>query len=732
MIEIVGATPELVDDVPPVDLKAQLYRYADDLTTLLDQHLHLEKSHSHLIESYQHLDASEATLQSLMLASRDVYLVTDLAGVIVHSNAVATERLACANPDGRQLFDLLPVADRSRLEALLAEGAQGLGSETRLVLNEVGGEASVLHVRVLPALRQLDGEALLHWLMYDESSGNPPLTVESNAALLAFQNAPIGITVTDMDGTILAVNHAVTRITGYTAEELLGRTPRVFSSGIQSKRFYQEFWQALKGDGFWQGSLFNRRKNGDIYSQWLTITVVREGGVTKMVAMLPEESPEPKAATSLNTHYDDLTRLPNRILFLERLSMAVSHALHSGQNLTLMYINLDGMKAINSKFGYKAGDSVLQNVAQCLREESQDQDTVARWGGNEFVVILPSLAGDANICLLARNLIGSLEMPMHLDGEKVRVGCSIGCAQLPADSRDGEALLIHAKAAMYAAKLQGGRRHALYTASDSRMHPTEPFESEALLEVAIAEDQFEVTYQPQFDLSGVSPYLTGVEAQVRWRQAEKSDMPAPTFVFVALRCGAVKPIGSWLLGIAACQVKTWQAAGLLGRQMSMKISSQHLNEPDFIRQVDAALIESGIEASSLNFDIEEQDALSEIESHQNRLWLLRSLGVQLSIANFTGGQGLQRLITPPLSRLKIGPSLVAALNERTDARAVCQAIIGIGNAFGLDVAAVGVEHAEQLDVLRTMGFHGAQGALLGEAMSATDFGHLVEKTASRL
>ena len=707
----VDARPEPADAVPPADLKAQLYRYADDLTTLLDQHLHLEKSHSHLIESYQRLDASEATLQSLILATRDIYLVTDLAGVIVHANAVAAERLASGNPDGRRLFDLLPVTDR----------AQGLGSETRLVLNDLGGEARVMHVRVLPALRQQDGEALLHWLMYDESTGNAPLAAESSAALIAFQNAPIGITVTDMDGTILAVNHAVTRITGYTAEELLGRTPRVFSSGIQSKQFYQEFWQ---------GSLYNRRKNGDIYSQWLTVTVVREGGVAKMVGMLSDESPSLKAAPSLNTHYDELTRLPNRILLLERLSLAISHALHTGQSLTLMYINLDGMKAINSNYGYKAGDSVLQNVAQCLREESQDLDTVARWGGDEFVVILPSLAGDANIGLLARNLIGSLEMPMHLDGEKVRVGCSVGCAQFPADSRDGEALLIHAKAAMYAAKLQGGRRHALYAASDFIMHPDEQLESAALLEVAIAEDQFEVSYQPQFDLSGQSPVLTGVEALVRWRQAEKSDMPAPTFVYVAERDGAIKPVGSWSLGIAARQVKAWQAAGLPELRLSVKISSQYLNEPDFIHHVEAALLESGFEATCLNFDIEEQDALSEIESNQNRLWLLRSLGVQLSIANFTGGLGLQRLIVPPLSRLRIGLSLVAALNERTDAHAVCKAIIGIGHAFALEVAAVGVERAEELEILRTMGFQGAQGGLFGDAMSASDFGHWLENKAS--
>lgn len=715
-----GASPAL--PVPEYQqLQQQLLRYAEDLGALLDQHQDLERSHADLVASNQFMRENQRTLEQLLGASQDIHLATDLEGRILQGNPAARGLFRTGDLSGRKLFDLLPDCWKE-LDAMLAE-AQGPsaadGVEADLMLRR--NEATLVKLRTQVVRVQRDArESLLHWLMRD-SLVDMGSGLDTNLSAMAFLNTAEAIMITDPEGVIVSVNPSFTKITGYSADEVLGRTPRVLNSGTQSRDFYQAFWLDLKEKGSWQGELLNRRKNGELYNQWLNITSARhaDGSIASYISVFSDMTPLQETEKRLNfiAYHDALTGLPNRELFLDRLSRAATQSRRSGDPFTLMFIDLDGFKAVNDRLGHETGDQVLQQAAQRLSESVREADTVARLGGDEFVVILPNLSGTANVSAVAHKLINALSAPMLVGGDTVFIGGSVGCAEFPLDSKNEAVLLRHADEAMYAAKQAGGNTHAFHLRGAA---PTEPSQARQ------TEIQFELFYQPRLDISVEPPRLTGVESLLRWHHEDQEGLPPENFLAAAERDGTLGAIDAWALRAGCEQVKAWQAAGLADLTLSVNVSSALLRSPGFIDQVQAVLGETGLRACHLELQIQARDAFSDVEGDQSRLWLLWSLGVHLAIDGIGDSTrrshcNLLNLKAPPLSRLNIHPSVVSSLREGNESLAVCRSILAIGDAFGLAVTAVGVEKDHELQTLRGLGCASAQGYLLGTPMSREAF-----------
>jgi diguanylate cyclase (GGDEF)-like protein/PAS domain S-box-containing protein len=711
-------------------LAAQLMRYAEDMGALLDQHEALRASHDTLVASYKKLDASQSSLERLIRSTREYYFITNHEGRISYANAAAIELIGQGTLYDRKLSELIPETERvlrSSLSANMRLGADDAFTSSAGFLIAVvdgSGKTRTLHVAVIHDHLPESGGLELHWMMRDES-GAYPSDSQSHLSAMVFHNTAEGIMITDADGTIYAVNPAFTRITGYSEEEAVGQTPRLLSSGMQGHQFYREFWQTLREKGFWQGEIFNKNKLGEVYSEWLTVTAVTDmdGRVGSYVAVFSDLTPSRKAEKRLAfiAYHDTLTGLPNRALFLDRISQSISQARRTGQPLSLMFIDLDGFKAVNDTLGHKFGDVVLQQVAKRLSESIREADTAARFGGDEFVIILPGMSGKRDIDRLANKLLLALASPIPIEGERVIIGGSIGCAQYPSDADDDITLLRHADEAMFAAKRAGGNMYALYKSGLENV-PDQMAELSRRIELALEKNQLELVFQPQFDASVVPPRLTAVEALLRWRDPDMDEISPATFLPVAERIGAMNAIGAWTLRQALLRASDWRRRGLPDLRVCVNVSTGHLRATNFVTQLQEALAESEVPADALDLEISEGDATSDIEGDQQRLTLLWSLGVSIAVDGYGSSSGtLRRLQYPPLARLKISSMLISAREDDMHARALCKAILGIGDALGIEVAAVGIESKEQYERLRQMGCQCLQGYFLARPMTVHEF-----------
>jgi diguanylate cyclase (GGDEF)-like protein/PAS domain S-box-containing protein len=723
------ATPEDDMSAAPISaeaLNAQLLRYAEDLQALLAEHSNLSQSHTHLIESHTRLSQNRSTLEQLIQTSRDVYISTDLMGRIVDANTAA---LALFNIDpliGQLLVDLLPESERTHFETLRQMAAQGgaIDNETVFLPTRPGSTPHALKTRVIMSPSQTDGLPLLHWMMRNENGG-PAVDMENSLSAMVFHNTSEGIMITDANGIILRVNPAFSKITGYSAEESVGNSSRMLSSGLHSAQFYKILWQNISEVGFWQGEVINRRKNGEHYSEWLSITAVSqtEDHSAQYVAVFSDVTPlrHNEKRLAFIAYHDNLTGLPNRAGFLDKLSLEVSQARRSKQPLTLMFIDLDGFKAINDNFGHKHGDYVLEQIANRLSASVRESDIVARLGGDEFVVILPALSNKADISIVAQKLIASVSTPILLDGDPLMVGASIGSAVFPEHATDDSTLLRHADKAMYEAKQAGGNTHIFFH-PEAVSTPPDDDEMATRIKTVLSRGELELFYQPCFDLRHDPPRIVGVEALLRWRHPTLGLLNASAFETVAERSGAISQIGEWVLRTSCNQIKTLQNNGMPELRLSVNLFSRHLREANFVNHIVNALAESGLEANKLELAIFEHDAMSHIEGDKHRLQLLRSLGLRLSITDF-GSQhcNLRRLKSLSLSQLKMAPDRVGEINQQLEAKAYCQAIIGIGAAYEIEVCAMGIETAEQLASLRQLGCHFGQGVFLRKPTSFNEF-----------
>jgi diguanylate cyclase (GGDEF)-like protein/PAS domain S-box-containing protein len=406
-------------------------------------------------------------------------------------------------------------------------------------------------------------------------------------AAVVFDNAQEGIMVTDRDARILAVNQAFCEITGYDVEEVLGGTPARFKSGRHDAEFYRAMWDALTRTGRWQGEVWDRRKDGEVYPKWLSISAVRDasGQTARYVSLFADIThlKESEARLEHLAHFDPLTELPNRLLFNSRLEHALEQARRHGQRVAVLFLDLDRFKTVNDSLGHPAGDELLIAVARRIRGRLREEDTVARLGGDEFVILLERLEDAQTAAVVAQDVLKVLTAPVMLGGgREVFIGGSIGISLYPDDADEATRLVSSADAALYQAKEQGRNTYCFYTEGLTAA-ANEHLALETRLRRALERGEFVLHYQPLVDTRGGRP--VGVEALVRWQPPGEARVPPVKFIPIAEETGLIVPLGEWILRTACAQARAWIDAGLPPLTMAVNLSGRQFQSEDMVALV---------------------------------------------------------------------------------------------------------------------------------------------------
>lgn len=608
---------------------------------------------------------------------------------------------------------------------------------TFVAVNDIEGESAAYLVALAPA-------PLLDGLQYDFINNVSVSTIliillgwalfallrhreELRVAATAF-NVQEGITITDPNGKILKVNQAFTRLTGYKPHEVIGLTPAVLSSGRQDKTFYQTMWQALKKNGSWQGEIWNRRKDGEVYAEWLTITGVydEKGRITHYVGAFLDitQRKEDEEQIRRLAFYDPLTALPNRRLLMERLEHAMATSSRTLRHGAVLFIDLDNFKTLNDTKGHDMGDQLLLEVANRLKQQARESDTVVRLGGDEFVVLYEAL--DTNLEKasldaehLAEAIRDSLNRPYLLEDYEHYSSPSIGIALFIGHQTSIDELLKNADSAMYQAKNAGRNTIRLF---DPQMQKAleARLKMEEDLRFAVAQGQFELFYQPQLDDQGV---LQGAEMLIRWHHPESGLVPPNAFIPIAEESGLIVDIGDWVIEQACRRLGEWSHhAGLSHLTLAANISARQFRQVDFVQKVQHWLNVYQVPPCRLELEITESMVLEDLEEAVEKMHSLRELGVLFAMDDFgTGYSSLASLRRLPLDQIKIDQSFIRDLALAESSPVLTHTIIAMGQALGFRVLAEGVEEKAQCRLLSGQGCHLFQGYYFAKPMPYGEF-----------
>ncbi|MER2555726.1 MAG: EAL domain-containing protein [Thauera sp.] len=520
-----------------------------------------------------------------------------------------------------------------------------------------------------------------------------------------------GVMVTDAHARIVSVNPSFTRMTGYAAAEVTGLNPSVLNSGRQSPAFYARMWDSLLRDGQWEGEVWNRRKSGEVYPQLLHITAIRNGNgqLTHYAALFTDISrlKETEARIRDLAYYDPLTGLPNRRLLEDRLQVELAHAARLRCRLAVMFVDLDRFKRINDSLGHAVGDKLLVEIAARLRSSLREDDTVARMGGDEFLVILNNLSGPDEAATMARRLVAALRRPVSIEGRELIVTTSVGVSVYPDDSRDANTLIKHADVAMYRAKDEGRNSFQLFEPA-MNARSLERLALETALHRALPRDELLLHFQPV--VVAADGGLVAAEALLRWQHPDLGLVSPADFIPLAEDTGLIVPIGEWVLRSACERHRQWREAGGPQLHMMVNISARQFREEGFSAMVGSVLAETGMEPGCLTLELTESMLMDDTDRAIARLGQLRALGVGLAIDDFgTGYSSLAYLKRFPIDELKIDRLFVRGIDRNERDAALVAAIISLGHSLGLRVVAEGVETAAHLKVLCRHGCDLAQG-----------------------
>ncbi|MHB1619641.1 MAG: EAL domain-containing protein [Sulfuricella sp.] len=531
------------------------------------------------------------------------------------------------------------------------------------------------------------------------------------------------VVITDHNGIIEYVNPAFTKVTGYFFVEAVGQKPSMIKSGLTSPEYYQRLWKTLLAGEEWRGELLNRKKNGELFWESEVITALKNeaGEITHFIAV-KEDVTERKSYESQLEHqanYDTLTELPNRNLSRDRLGQALSYARRHGRDLALMFIDLDHFKNINDSLGHNIGDLLLKQVSARLAGCVREGDTVARQGGDEFVVILSDVAAEEDISVVTRKILTAMAEPFDIDGHELYVSCSIGIALYPRDGEDAETLLKNADAALYRAK-DLGRNNAQFFTAEMNVKAMERLMLENGLRHALERNEFVVHYQPQVDLR--SGEIIGMEALVRWQHPELGLVSPARFIPVAEESGLIVPLGEWVLRTACAQNKAWQRAGLKPISVAVNLSARQFRQPNLVEVVAGILRETELDPAHLELELTESLVMHNVEVTIATLGRLKAMGIKLSIDDFgTGYSSLSYLKRFPIDMLKIDQSFVRDITTDPSDAAIAKTIISMAHDLQLRVIAEGVETEEQKSFLQQRHCDEMQGYFFSKPVPAVDF-----------
>ena len=681
-----------------------------------------------IVEAQRAVAESERDLRGILDDLQDTYYRTDQSGSIVRASRSVEQLLGYTVEEmlGRKLADFYcSQADREAfLARMRANGGHIVGGESRL-RHKDGHELWVLTTAhfVLDAAGNVVGvEGTTR-----DNTRQRCAEEELRLAAKVFESSGEAIMITDAAGSMISVNHAFSRITGYAAADAIGRNARMLASGRHGREFFAGMWRAMLDTGYWHGEIWNRRGNGEVFPEWLSISSVRDadGKITHFVGIFSDIS-ERKAAEAkiaFLAHHDPLTGLPNRLLLKDRMEQAMVHAERAGRKVALLFVDLDRFKAVNDAFGHPAGDALLRDSAQRLLSCVRDSDTISRHGGDEFLVVLTDLGSSEIPAQIAGKIMAALGEPFHIDDHEATISASVGIAVYPEDGAAFDELLKKADIAMYHAKESGRNAFRFYT---ERMNADaqERLDLHGRLRRALERAEFVLYYQPLVDLK--SGRIVGGEALLRWQSPEHGLIEPEHFIAAAEHSGLIVPLGEWALQEACRELAYWHAQGHPQLSMAVNISAIQFRRGDVEETVLRALGASGAPPAALVLELPESILIDGAEPVLATIKRLQALGVRLAIDDFgTGYSSLAYLKRFAVDKLKIDQSFVRDIATDQDDAAIVRAMIQMARSLNLKVLAEGVESEAVAVELRAMQCDLVQGYHFGRPMPTADFRRLI-------
>nr|WP_297348379.1 EAL domain-containing protein [uncultured Glaciecola sp.] len=562
-----------------------------------------------------------------------------------------------------------------------------------------------------------------HLLLTHENITEFKLTEEKlSRTAKVFSHAREGIMITDSAGSIIDVNDAFSKITGYSRSESVGKNPRFLGSGRQSSSFYKDMWHEIIRNGYWVGEVWNRRKSGEVYAEIETISSVcdPDGKIQNFVALFTDITRIKNYQSQLEqiAHYDALTQLPNRTLLLDRLAQTLLQSQRNKKSVAIVFLDLDGFKAVNDTHGHAVGDKLLITMSNRMKDTLREGDTLARFGGDEFVAVLADLDKVHSCKPLLERLLQAASAPVFVDNLMLNVTASLGVTIFPEDNVNADMLLRHADQAMYTAKGQGKNRYHLFHTAQDIVLKTHRERLEAA-RVALTKNQFVLFYQPIVDM--MLGKVISVEALLRWQHPERGLLLPIEIPPLIEDTPLSLELGEWILNSALTQIKQWQSEGL-DIHVSVNISALQLQQKNFTSRL-AEILSSHpeVESHCLELEVMENAAFNDLEQVTSVIQDCLDMGIQFALDDFgTGYSSLTYLRVLPATSVKIDQRFIANMLTDPNDQAIVEGVIGLSKAFKCQVIAEGVETTEQAKALLEMGCNLAQGYAITQPMPASD------------
>lgn len=677
------------------------------------------------------LEESQARMTALMEKTTVIFAMKDPSGAYLYANRRLLEFFGLGDDYvGKTDFQLLPAALAADLWAL--DLAALRTREPASGEHELDGARGKRHLRsVHQAIFGPDGKPAAIIVEAEDVTERKHAEKQLRITAKVFDHAGEAIMVCDANGVIQTVNNAYVKISGYSREEAIGQPSNLLKSGRQSAEFYQKMWQSLAKNGFWHGEIWNKRKNGEIYPEWLTINRIDDehGRTQHYVAIFTDISQlkdSQRKAEYLATH-DPLTGLPNRTLFQDRLRHGLEQARRNKSRVALLFIDLDNFKTINDSLGHDVGDELLKQVALRLRGVVRDVDTVARLGGDEFTAVLLDCETD-EADRVSRRIVDELAASFEIGGRKLFVSASVGVAFYPDDGENSAELIKKADSAMYRAK-ELGRNRVEFFKSELHMRLLRQTALESGLREALRGEGLRLVYQPKFELS-MTRRLAGAEALLRWHDPTLGDLSPAEFIPAAEASGLIVALDDYVVGLLMTQLADWLQIGIKPPRIAFNASPCSLREPHFAERLLERAEQAGVPGALLQLEITEGALMENSERVLNNLHRLHEAGVRVSVDDFgTGYSSLGYLKRLSIDELKIDKSFVDGLGQDKEDEAIVRTVLGMARALDLTTVAEGIETDLQLNWLMQMGCDIGQGYFLKKPMETADFEDLLATRA---
>lgn len=663
--------------------------------------------------------------RSIVESSDDAIVSKTLDGRITSWNAGATRIFGYSEQDmlGQPMLRLFP-PERVTEEDFILDKIRHGEKVDHYMTERVRSDGRRIHVSVsISPVRDVAGHIIGASKIARDITAQQETSARLRLTASVFSHSSEGIVIVDPQGRIVEVNEAFCRITGYARHEAIGRTPDMFASSRQGPAEFEQIRDSLMRSGHWQGEAWSRRQDGESFASLVKISAVRneQGQTQNYVVLVSDVTPLRRQQETLEhlAHFDALTDLPNRLLLSDRLIQAINVSRRSDDWVAVLYLDLDGFKAVNDRLGHDAGDELLVLLARRINSQLRDTDTLARMGGDEFVAVLAGLRGHNECVQLIDRVLRVCAEPFFLDDETVQISASIGVALYPQDNVDADQLIRHADRAMYEAKQAGKNRFHLF---DPDLHERARSRGAQLEDIArgLRGNEFELFYQPKVNMR--SGEIAGVEALIRWHHPQRGLLAPAAFLPQTEGHPLAGELDRWVLDRALAQMAQWRVQGLEDLTVSVNLNGRNLQQRGFVETLAAALA-SHPEAppGRLELELLETSALDDINDVAVVMQDCHRLGVRFAVDDFgTGYSSLVYLKRLPAETIKIDRSFVRDMLVDRDDRAIVQGIIGLAHAFGRELIAEGVETIAHGEALLALGCELAQGFGIARPMPAAE------------